>query len=650
MQILRLSLYALASLFFSVVSPICSNAQSSSDIIISPVRTIKLCQYSSSTSDSILLNLSNISSEVVTSLVLGGTIDGAPYGPHLWQGTIPPYGSNQVLLPAFLEFVADSTTVTLLVHKINGSSLSEYDSVSFQVYTGSGNKLDPIADHSICLGQSAFIEVPIGFDKYIWSDGDTLHKNQVSQPGEYFLTVVDEFGCIQTDTFSVSHFNYPQSILNSTYSYCEGQSATLSVDSNFVSVSWSNGSVNNQQNLHQGIYNVSVTDTNGCDYAAHTMVNELPLPISSLENHFETCADSPVELNAGNHNLVVWNQNDTTQRLTVANTGWYSVSIWNVDGCSIQDSTFVQVHPVPNVMVSGDSVICNDASVTLRAIGSTGIYSWNQSTQSGREIQITNPGKYIVKVVDANGCQKSADYIVSKEVVSIQPMNDTIICDGDAIQLNAKTEVDNNLLWPDGTNTSEYQISRGGSYIVRALSNHCSVADTIEVIQKYAPTSEFVYNVIDGEVQFNQVNNSANSYLWSFGDSTTAVESDPVHEYSRIGAYEVILTTSNVCGISSTKRTVQIGSLGITELNREGILTVYPNPVNNGILNVMFNKWSGRVNLNLYNTLGQLIYTRATNVSETHSIAIPVNQVQSGIYFLEVELPDQRIVEQLFVD
>jgi len=626
------------------------NAQISGDLTISPINKMKLCQYRSYVNDSMLLNLSNVSSDVINSIAFEGTIGGAPYGPYTWQGTIPPYASNQIQLPAFLEFISDSTIVTLAISKINGVPLTEVDTINFQVYTGSREVPEPVTEHSICLGQSTLLEAPFGFEKYTWSSGDTLHKNQVSQPGEYYLTVVDEYGCIQNDTFNVTHYDYPQTILSSTYSYCQGRSATLAVDSNFTSISWSNGSADKQQDLQQGNYNVSVTDTNGCHYAANATVNELPLPVSDLSDYIETCADTPVVLNAGTHDITVWNGHDSSQSITVTNTGWYSVSIWNNHGCDIQDSTFVKVNDIPEVLIIGDSVICNEQAVTLNAVGSEGHYEWNFQAQESKEIQVLTPGEYTVRVLDTNGCQNAASYIVTKEVVSILSMADTIICDGDAIQLRASTQVDNNLSWPDGTSSEEYQVSSGGTYLVKASSQHCSVEHTIEVTQKYAPTSEFIYDVVDGEVQFTQLNNTAESYQWNFGDSTTKSTDNPTHEYSRIGAFEVTLTTRNVCGISSTKRTVQIGSLGITELNREGILTVYPNPVANGVLNVSFNKWSGSAKLNLYNAVGQLIYSEATTIAGTQSLAIPVTQFQTGTYFLVVELPEQRVVEQLFID
>jgi PKD repeat protein len=50
-------------------------------------------------------------------------------------------------------------------------------------------------------------------------------------------------------------------------------------------------------------------------------------------------------------------------------------------------------------------------------------------------------------------------------------------------------------------------------------------------------------------VQFTNLSQNATSYLWDFGDGTTSTEAEPLHEYSALGAYTVILTAdAGVCG------------------------------------------------------------------------------------------------------
>ena len=57
------------------------------------------------------------------------------------------------------------------------------------------------------------LKVNEGFADYLWSDGSTSNSIEVSEKGEYTVTVADEFGCISTDIIRVKNFcckiNYP---------------------------------------------------------------------------------------------------------------------------------------------------------------------------------------------------------------------------------------------------------------------------------------------------------------------------------------------------------------------------------------------------------------------------------------------------------
>lgn len=51
------------------------------------------------------------------------------------------------------------------------------------------------------------------------------------------------------------------------------------------------------------------------------------------------------------------------------------------------------------------------------------------------------------------------------------------------------------------------------------------------------------------EVQFTNQSQNAQSYLWDFGDGTTSTDEDPLHTFSDLGAYTIILTAdAGVCG------------------------------------------------------------------------------------------------------
>ncbi len=53
------------------------------------------------------------------------------------------------------------------------------------------------------------------YEKYLWSNGDTTQKIEVSSPGEYFVSVYDQLNNISTsDTIYISNVSPPQFTLN----------------------------------------------------------------------------------------------------------------------------------------------------------------------------------------------------------------------------------------------------------------------------------------------------------------------------------------------------------------------------------------------------------------------------------------------------
>ncbi len=81
-----------------------------------------------------------------------------------------------------------------------------------------------------------------------------------------------------------------------------------------------------------------------------------------------------------------------------------------------------------------------------------------------------------------------------------------------------------------------------------------------EYVQTYtiinAPVANFTANSTKGtaplNVQFtDKSNNSPTSWLWDFGDGTTSIDQNPIHNYSTPGTYTVTLKVTNLAGDSN---------------------------------------------------------------------------------------------------
>lgn len=117
------------------------------------------------------------------------------------------------------------------------------------------------------------------------------------------------------------------------------------------------------------------------------------------------CQGNSVVLSCTDAASYLWSTGETTQSITVSNSGSYFVTATNANGTSaVSNSIQVNISLAPNAVISftGASAICDGASTELCANLGTS-YLWNTS-ETTPCITVTQPGPYSVVVVYANGC------------------------------------------------------------------------------------------------------------------------------------------------------------------------------------------------------------------------------------------------------
>ena len=67
-----------------------------------------------------------------------------------------------------------------------------------------------------------------------------------------------------------------------------------------------------------------------------------------------------------------------------------------------------------------------------------------------------------------------------------------------------------------------------------------------------APAASFIYSINGLEVTFTDTSVAADSWTYSFGDTSTSTQQNPMHPYSAIGSYDVTLSISNNYNGTST--------------------------------------------------------------------------------------------------
>ena len=131
---------------------------------------------------------------------------------------------------------------------------------------------------------------------------------------------------------------------------------------------------------------------------------------------------------------IQWNGN------WVASTDTYIDTLQNAAGCDSIVTLNLTINPSPVFTFTQDTLTaCNVDSILVDAGAGYNSYAWSNGANT-QQIYASSSGTYSVTVTDANGCTDSDDVLVDILNVDIV-QNDTSICDGESITLDATSNI-----------------------------------------------------------------------------------------------------------------------------------------------------------------------------------------------------------------
>ena len=309
-------------------------------------------------------------------------------------------------------------------------------------------QIDSVNDVT-CYGQNnGSIYVTVTGDTlpltYNWSgpNGFTSTSEDLSNlsSGTYSLTVADDSGCTATITTTINE--PPQLLLTSsiTDEQCPGYAngsidVTVSGGTEPYTYNWSTGATTEDiDNLTQGSYTVTVTDSNGCIIIRTYQVNTLyPIPTSDFTIDSVWCYQDTTTVqytgnatSAGNYHWdfggasIVSGAGQGPYRINWLSPGFYNVSLWVEENGCVSDTTVATIQNPPQLTVSltAQDLLCyhdNTGQVTTQVSGGVPQYSylWSNGSNDSTLYNIS-AGNYSLLVTDSRGCKAVSSVVVNE--------------------------------------------------------------------------------------------------------------------------------------------------------------------------------------------------------------------------------------------
>ncbi|MEE2954021.1 MAG: gliding motility-associated C-terminal domain-containing protein [Bacteroidota bacterium] len=415
--------------------------------------------------------------------------------------------------------------------------------------------------------------------------------------GTYTVNATDANGCTATSSFALTEpqpWVYTVDSITETCNSSNGE-ASINVTQGGTGVYaylWDDPSqqiTSTATGLTTGLYEVRVTDVNGCTFTEDIFVLEADITLSF--DSVPPCnnandGSATVYPNGTPPYMISWNTGnpaDTTNTITGLSPGFYSVTVTDATGCIVTDS--VEIPPSSIVEIVLDSanstlhVACfGDPSniVTVNATGGTGpntylyyIPNVFPVPQTSNVFQGLFAGTYTIFAIDANGCSDSLIVTITQpEELMFATGSTDVSCyggsDGTAFLDTVRGgTVPYTYTWSTGANTTIINNLQAGIYILSITDSSGCISNPVydTVIVNEPPELQSSISILsharcagiqtyaEGELQVSISGGTPGySYVWNTNPtqtSTTIINLMP-------GIYSVTATDALGCSISDS--------------------------------------------------------------------------------------------------
>ena len=496
------------------------------------------------------------SDSVVVSFNSSGTI-------NIGADTTVCSGADSVIISAgsgYAHYIWSNSATTASI-KVSGANTYSVTATNAQGCSFIGHRKVSIGGHALSLGPDliecttapVLLTATAGFSSYTWLDrAPSSHDTMTARKtGTYWIAATDSFGCISHDTISVRYSDVLLATMQDTFSSCPGNYVDLDAGSNIAVYG---DSITIFYDATQGQSGL-VGDSNVYLYSAPQLYPFAGWPVG----------DPYTRGTYGSNNGVgrMDSLGNNRWSITIFPQSYYGVSpdstiigIWmiftNYNGTKTGkdasgNNIFVNLQPA--------DPLCSFPGVTaIHKEAGTMTYLWSNGAIAPA-IAVDSSKHYTVTVSDGT-CSKSVSTFVNlANNLSVHLGNDTTVCSGGSVTLNAGAGF-GVYDWSNGDTTRSITVNAAGSYSV-TVSNGigCTGSDTVVVSQGASLPPINIGNDTCVAAGHNVIINTGGgyaSYVWNTGASTSAIIANQPGSYS--------VTVTNQAGCSATSDTVIVSN------------------------------------------------------------------------------------------
>jgi gliding motility-associated-like protein len=298
----------------------------------------------------------------------------------------------------------------------------------------------------------------------------------------------------------------------------------------------------------------------------------------------------------------------------------------------------VAVHPTADTVYhpAKDTLVCSSNALQLESSDEDAtIFEWSTGATTAT-INVNQDGLYWVK--GTNNCSITTDtFKVQFANIAIDLGNDTAICIGEHITLDASGPDISNYSWNTGSVNATLDVSQAGTYYVTGSFKGCIVSDTI-LISVTEPELYIVENDTticnDQPLTLHAQANPVSTYSWSNGDN------DAQTIATTAGTYTV--TATNECGTYQDSVQIQVQNCDC-KIFAPNVFS--PNgDSKNDTYGIQLACQPSSYSLSIYNRYGQRIF-QTTSPTTTWDGTFNGQRLDAGTYFYYITFKSPTGIE-----